>query len=117
MVARSVAEAVERLGLRGRTLVVACSGGIDSTVLADALHQAGLDLRLGHVNHGLRGAEADADAEFVRAFAEARARKALVHESRQLGRVLHPSPASPAANRGWAERATVELRALTVALP
>ncbi len=72
MVARSVAEAVERLGLRGRTLVVACSGGIDSTVLADALHQAGLDLRLGHVNHGLRGAEADADAEFVRAFAEAR---------------------------------------------
>ena len=27
------------------------------------------------------------------------------------GRILHPSPASPAANRGWAERATEELAA------
>lgn len=27
-----------------------------------------------------------------------------------LGRVLHPSPASPAANRGWAEAATKQLR-------
>jgi single-strand selective monofunctional uracil DNA glycosylase len=27
----------------------------------------------------------------------------------QLGKVLHPSPASPAANRGWAEVATRQL--------
>lgn len=27
----------------------------------------------------------------------------------RIGRVLHPSPASPRANRGWAEAATVEL--------
>jgi single-strand selective monofunctional uracil DNA glycosylase len=26
-----------------------------------------------------------------------------------LGKVLHPSPASPAANRGWAEAATRQL--------
>lgn len=26
-----------------------------------------------------------------------------------VGRVLHPSPASPAANRGWAQKATAEL--------
>lgn len=29
-----------------------------------------------------------------------------------IGRVLHPSPASPAANRGWAEAATRQLTAL-----
>jgi len=31
-----------------------------------------------------------------------------------IGRVLHPSPASPAANRGWAEAATRQLTALGV---
>ena len=32
----------------------------------------------------------------------------------QIGRVLHPSPASPAANRGWAEAATRQLEAIGV---
>ncbi|MEM1296733.1 MAG: uracil-DNA glycosylase family protein [Verrucomicrobiota bacterium] len=32
----------------------------------------------------------------------------------KLGRVLHPSPASPAANRGWSEAATGQLEALGV---
>jgi tRNA(Ile)-lysidine synthase len=51
-------------------VLVAVSGGVDSTTL---LHGLGLlatrlELRLGvgHVNHGLRGAEADADEAFVR---------------------------------------------------
>ncbi len=35
-------------------------------------------------------------------FAEARARVALEGLSVKLGRIPHPSPASPAANRGWA---------------
>lgn len=34
-----------------------------------------------------------------------------------VGTVLHPSPASPLANRGWAERAEADLRGLGVALP
>jgi single-strand selective monofunctional uracil DNA glycosylase len=34
-----------------------------------------------------------------------------------VGRILHPSPASPAANRGWSERATSELRELGIDLP
>jgi len=38
-------------------------------------------------------------------FAEDRAKAALKGDSPQLGRILHPSPASPAANRGWAEAA------------
>ena len=45
----------------------------------------------------------------VGAFAEARAAKALHGMSVKIGKVLHPSPASPAANRGWAEAATKQL--------
>lgn len=53
----------------------------------------------------------------VGAFAEGRARAALDGSDTRIGRILHPSPASPAANRGWADRATRELRAAGVALP
>jgi single-strand selective monofunctional uracil DNA glycosylase len=52
----------------------------------------------------------------VGAFAEDRARAALDGVEVAIGRILHPSPASPAANRGWAERATRELRELGVDL-
>ncbi|WP_374495796.1 uracil-DNA glycosylase family protein [Zoogloea sp.] len=45
----------------------------------------------------------------VGAWAEQRARLALAGLSLQVGRVLHPSPASPAANRGWSEAATRQL--------
>ena len=42
-------------------------------------------------------------------FAEARAAEALAGNNVRIGKVLHPSPASPAANRGWAEAATKQL--------
>ncbi|MFT3962434.1 uracil-DNA glycosylase family protein [Propionivibrio sp.] len=45
----------------------------------------------------------------VGGFAEARAAEALRGTATRIGRVLHPSPASPAANRGWAEAATRQL--------
>ncbi len=45
-------------------------------------------------------------------FAEARARTALDGIDVPIGTVLHPSPASPAANRGWAAAAEKQLRAL-----
>ena len=48
----------------------------------------------------------------VGAFAEGRAKEALAGIDIQIGRVLHPSPASPVANRGWAEAAQKQLRAL-----
>jgi single-strand selective monofunctional uracil DNA glycosylase len=39
-------------------------------------------------------------------FAETRVKKALSeHPKISIGRILHPSPASPIANRGWAEQA------------
>jgi single-strand selective monofunctional uracil DNA glycosylase len=52
----------------------------------------------------------------IGAFAEARARAALDGLGVEIGRILHPSPASPVANRGWAERAERELEALGVSL-
>lgn len=47
----------------------------------------------------------------VGGFAEARAREALRGMNVRVGKVLHPSPASPAANRGWAEAATKQMAA------
>jgi single-strand selective monofunctional uracil DNA glycosylase len=54
----------------------------------------------------------------VGAFAEARCRAALaeVEDAPGVATILHPSPASPAANRGWAEAAERQLLALGVAV-
>jgi len=53
----------------------------------------------------------------VGAFATARARAALTGFSGVIGTVLHPSPASPKANRGWGRMARAELVALGVTIP
>ncbi|MFV0372350.1 MAG: uracil-DNA glycosylase family protein [Azonexus sp.] len=45
----------------------------------------------------------------VGAWAEQRAREALAGRNPNFGRILHPSPASPAANRGWAAAATRQM--------
>lgn len=51
------------------TVVVGVSGGADSLCLLHVLRQlapaAGVALHVGHLHHGIRGAEADADARFV----------------------------------------------------
>ena len=62
--------ALEKSGLpRGATLVVACSGGPDSTALLHALlaiqPATHLQLHVAHLNHDFRGQEAEDDAEFV----------------------------------------------------
>jgi single-strand selective monofunctional uracil DNA glycosylase len=49
-------------------------------------------------------------------FARQRAEVALAGVDVRVGEVLHPSPASPAANRGWAEQAERQLRELGVEL-
>jgi single-strand selective monofunctional uracil DNA glycosylase len=53
----------------------------------------------------------------VGAFAAERARSALADGKITVGAILHPSPASPAANRGWAAEARRQLTALGIALP
>ena len=49
-------------------------------------------------------------------FAEKRAREILGNRV-EIGTILHPSPASPIANRGWAEQAEKQLVALGIPLP
>ncbi len=57
----------------GLRLAVGVSGGADSVALLRALHEQsrerGLVLHVAHLHHGLRGEEADADLDFVRALA------------------------------------------------
>lgn len=71
MLLRALSESVERLDLAGRSLLLAVSGGVDSMVLLAGLHEVSqryaLKLSIGHVNHGLRGAESDADQALVEA--------------------------------------------------
>ena len=59
----------------GSRIVVACSGGPDSLTLASVLlamrEKWGLELRIAHFEHGIRGEASEADAAFVRDFAEA----------------------------------------------
>ncbi len=66
---------LDRSRLRaGMRVAVAVSGGADSVALlrtlALAAPEIGLVLSVAHVHHGLRGAEADADAQFVAELAE-----------------------------------------------
>ena len=49
-------------------------------------------------------------------FAESRATEALAGMSLETGSILHPSPASPLANRGWEGQATSQLLGLGVEL-
>ncbi len=47
-------------------------------------------------------------------YARAQAERALAGLPLRFGDILHPSPASPAANKGWAEAASKQLRELGV---
>lgn len=74
-VLRQVTEAVRRKRLiqSGDRVLVAVSGGADSVCLLALLHEMrervllpGIELRLAHVNYGLRGKESEGDEAFVR---------------------------------------------------
>lgn len=70
----TVAASLEHCKLRGGRVVVAVSGGQDSLTLLDSLHalrdDLGLELVCAHFDHRLRGADSEADAEFVRQLCE-----------------------------------------------
>lgn len=53
----------------------------------------------------------------VGGFAHKRAQHVLGDNGPKLGTILHPSPASPAANRGWAPQIERQLRELDIDLP
>ena len=64
----------EELLPQGGLVLAAVSGGADSmcllTLLSRLAPKAGFTLAAAHYNHGLRGAEADRDEDFVRAWCE-----------------------------------------------
>jgi tRNA(Ile)-lysidine synthase len=72
-VLRQIRQTIEQHQLlaAGETVVVGVSGGPDSLCLLHALcrlrSEYDLVLHVAHLHHGLRGPDADADAEFVRA--------------------------------------------------
>jgi single-strand selective monofunctional uracil DNA glycosylase len=53
----------------------------------------------------------------IGAFAEKRIQAALNGADLKTGRITHPSPANPKANRGWAQVVESELAAMGIALP
>ena len=63
-------------------IVIAVSGGADSLALADLLYRSRqrfkLNLCIAHFEHGLRGEESIADAEFVKQFANERGLSCIV---------------------------------------
>ena len=86
---REVGRSSSRLGVESGRVIVAVSGGPDSVALLLALatlRHAG-DLVIAHVNHQLRGAESDADEEFVRDLHERLAAERIVSSVIQLQRV------------------------------
>jgi tRNA(Ile)-lysidine synthase len=103
-----VRQYVRRLRLLqpGDRVAVAASGGADSVallrVLMELKPELGIVLSVAHFHHGIRGPEADADQEFVRALADS------------LGLELHlgagESPSHARAQRISLETAARELR-------
>ncbi|MGB1384052.1 MAG: tRNA lysidine(34) synthetase TilS [Flavobacteriales bacterium] len=70
---RTVDQALRNAGVSPECrVVVAASGGCDSTVLLHLVHALGHRIVVAHVDHGTRGSESDGDREAVRAWAEAR---------------------------------------------
>lgn len=99
--------ALDRALLRpGMRVAVAVSGGADSVALLRALIEAapeiGLVLSVAHLHHGIRGADADGDADFVAALA---AEHGLSFRRKDMD-----APAVARANRETLEEAARNLR-------
>jgi single-strand selective monofunctional uracil DNA glycosylase len=85
----------------------------------DKLPASEKDALFGHCDRALREVVNTLKPERVVGigkFAEDRARAVLAGLHVRFGRILHPSPASPAANRGWAEQAERQLLELGIRL-
>lgn len=91
-------------------------GDSGRNITPDRLRGPAMRTLLAACDRHLRAAVAALQPEWVvalGAYAERRARSALP-EGQRVIRLLHPSPASPRANAGWAEQATAELTAARI---
>ncbi len=72
MIAQTIRKTIDQQKLipAGVQVVVGVSGGADSVALLRILHELDISPIAAHLNHQLRGADADADEAFVRALAE-----------------------------------------------
>ena len=59
----------KKLFSRDNQILLAVSGGIDSTVMAHLFNEAKVQFAVAHCNFGLRGNDSDEDAEFVKRLA------------------------------------------------
>lgn len=55
--------------LKGKKLLIATSGGIDSMVMTELLHKAGYEITLAHCNFNLRASESDEDQKYIETYA------------------------------------------------
>jgi len=69
-----------------RRLAVGVSGGADSVALAEALWRLGADPEIWHFNHRWRGRAAEADASWVRRWAEKRKLRFRLGRAKKAGR-------------------------------
>lgn len=118
---RALSAAAEEHALRGQRILVATSGGVDSSVLLHALAalapELGIEVAAGHVNHSLRGAESDADEAAVADLAKQlglrfAARRVDPHALRAPG----PSRARPTLQEAARRLRRDALRELALAL-
>lgn len=58
--------------LKGKKILIAISGGLDSVVLSQLFYELGFSITLAHCNFQLREKESDLDAAFVQEFAKKR---------------------------------------------
>jgi tRNA(Ile)-lysidine synthase len=80
MILGRIRQFLERHRIGPERIVVACSGGADSTALLLALSELERDLVCVHVNHHLRGDESDGDERFVRDLCEQRSIPIVVRD-------------------------------------
>ncbi|WP_405397705.1 tRNA lysidine(34) synthetase TilS [Maribacter sp. Asnod2-G09] len=67
--------------------IIACSGGLDSSVLVELCHQANLKFSIAHCNFRLRGKASDGDEAFVRDYAKKIEKEVFVTHFDTLGYV------------------------------
>ena len=107
----------DRHGVREGRILVGVSGGRDSMVLLDLIARCQRDLELavvvGHVNHGLRGADSDADEALVRRAAGALGCgfciRAIEPEAERTGRSSRERPTLEEAARNLRRAALLEM--------